>query len=106
MSKVNSLSLSLCFFLCFSVVCILAQATDLDQLSSNPRISSVEFQGKSSSSSSVRCLGNITDDFSDGILAPLWVDGSDCGSVYENGGKLVMDYPSSCPFYPSANSFY
>lgn len=52
------------------------------------------------------CLGNVTDDFSDGNLAPFWVDGSGCGSVYESGGQLVMDYPSSCAFYPSDNYFY
>lgn len=42
------------------------------------------------------CLGNLTDDFEDGTLQPLWVNGSTCGIASESGGKLVLDKPSGC----------
>ena len=53
----------------------------------------------SSPTSTPCCLGNITDDFSDGNLIPYWVPSTGCSPFlpYESGGKLVMDWPSGCP---------
>lgn len=48
------------------------------------------------SASTACCLGNITDDFSDGTLGPLWLDISTCGSANESGGQLVLDKQAGC----------
>src|SRR5574341_1311128 len=52
----------------------------------------------SPSSAGICCVGNRTDDFSDGNLAPLWTDLSTCGSVAETGGQLVLTRPPGCDF--------
>ena len=51
----------------------------------------------SSATSVPCCLGNITDDFSDGLLSPFFRNASNCGAPAENSGKLVFSLPNGCP---------
>src|SRR3990172_2538974 len=56
-------------------------------------------QNSASASSSVCCLGNLTDDFEDGNLAPLFLSGNECvvcGSAAETGGRILLTRPSGC----------
>jgi hypothetical protein len=42
------------------------------------------------------CIGNATDDFSSGMLAPNWVPWDICGTTAVSAGALVLDRPAAC----------
>jgi hypothetical protein len=43
-----------------------------------------------------KCVGNITDDFNDGVLAPRWVvPTQSCGTIAENNGVMLLSH-SDC----------
>ena len=43
------------------------------------------------------CIGNATDDFSSGTLAPHWSPWDNCGTTAVSAGALVLDRPAACP---------
>jgi hypothetical protein len=42
------------------------------------------------------CIGNSTDDFSSGTLAPYWAPWDTCGTTSVSAGALVLDRPAAC----------
>jgi hypothetical protein len=42
------------------------------------------------------CIGNATDDFSSGMLAPYWAPWDTCGTTTVSAGALVLDRPAAC----------
>lgn len=54
-------------------------------------------QTVSNSTSPPCCVGNTTDDFGDGNIAPSWMDISTCGTASESGGQLILDKIPGCP---------
>ncbi|HEX7508678.1 MAG TPA: hypothetical protein VF550_18035 [Polyangia bacterium] len=42
------------------------------------------------------CIGNATDDFSSGTLAPHWSPWDNCGTTAVSAGALVLDRPAVC----------
>ena len=79
---------SLAIAVCLSLTCPLASAA--------PEIPLPLVDSSDKSPNAACCFGNITDDFNDGSLGPIWVDLSTCGTAKEQSGQLVLDKQAGC----------
>ncbi len=50
------------------------------------------------------CVGNFSDDFENGDLAPNWIPGSDRGTTTESGGKIVFNLTPGSPTIASTGA--
>lgn len=80
-SKGPSTIASLTFAVCISLICPAVSAASVIP---SPLISKGD-----RSPNAACCIGNFSDDFENGDLAPNWIPSSDRGTTTESGGKVI-----------------